>query len=119
MVQNRFEPRRRNRVAAVAADPVGPLLDAAEGLFDRLEDLGVGLLEFELDVDFVVAARLIRHVALAGVIFHRRLERLDSSRAENLAALDVEVEPVEHPRGAELHRDVANPDDGVGTRPEI
>ena len=37
-----------------------------------------------------------------------------ADEAENLAALDVEIEPVEHLGGAELHRDIANPDDGIG-----
>ena len=39
------------------------------------------------DVDFVVAAGLVRHVALAGVVVHRGLQRLDPAGAENLGAL--------------------------------
>src|SRR5688500_5016136 len=71
------EPRLGDRVAAVAADPVGPLIDAAQRLFDRLEDLGVGLLQLELDVHLVVATGLVGHVALAPrVVLHRPLERL-------------------------------------------
>jgi hypothetical protein len=38
-------------------------------------------------VDFVVAARLIGHVALAGVVLHRRLQRFDAAGAEYLRAL--------------------------------
>ena len=45
-----------DRLAAVAADAVGALLDAPQRFFDRLQDLGVGLLQLQLDVDFVVAA---------------------------------------------------------------
>ena len=37
-----------------------------------------------------------------------------TDEAEDFAALDVEIEAVEHLGRAELHRDVANPDDGVG-----
>src|SRR5207244_10312588 len=37
-----------------------------------------------------------------------------TDEAEDLAALDVEVEAIEHPRLTELNRDVADPDDGVG-----
>ena len=55
--------------------------------FDRLQDLGVGLLQLELNVDFVVAARLVGHVALAGVVLHRRLKRLDAAGPENFGAL--------------------------------
>ena len=58
-----------------------------ERFLDRLQDLGVGLLQLQLDVDFVVAAGLIGHVALAGVVLHRRLQRLDPARPEDLAAL--------------------------------
>ena len=63
------------------------LLDPPERFLDRLEDLGVGLFQLERDVDFVVAARLVGHVALAGVVVHRRLQRLDSAGAENFSAL--------------------------------
>ena len=62
-----FSRGGRDRLAAVAADAVGALLHPAERLFDRLQDLGVGLLQFELDVDFVVAAGLVGEVSLPGV----------------------------------------------------
>ena len=58
---------RADLLAAVAADAVGPLLDAPQSLFDCLEDLGVSLLQLELYVDFVVAAGLIGQVPLAAV----------------------------------------------------
>src|SRR5678815_404237 len=78
-------PRPRNgiqacfsdRLAALLADPVRTLLDSAQGAFDRLQDFGVGLFEFELNVDFVVACGLVGHVALpAGVVLHRPLQGL-------------------------------------------
>src|SRR5262249_56234649 len=51
-----------------------------------LQDLGVGLLQFELNMDFVVAACLIGQIALARVVLHRRLQRLDAaSGRKNLA----------------------------------
>jgi hypothetical protein len=40
-----------------------------------------------LNVDFVVPARLIGHVALARVVFHRRLKGLDAAGSENFSAL--------------------------------
>jgi hypothetical protein len=43
-----------------------------------------------LNVDFVVAAGLVGHVALTRVVLHRRLERLDAAGADNLAALPEE-----------------------------
>ena len=84
---NRFQPRFGNRLAAVAAHAVGALFDARKRLLDGLQNLRVGLLQLQLNVDFVVPARLIRHVALARVVLHRRLQRLDASGADNLAAL--------------------------------
>src|ERR1700676_362848 len=44
---------------------------------------------------------------------HRLARAGRTDKTQNLAALDVEVEPIEHLGGAELHRDIANPDDGV------
>src|SRR5262249_29416291 len=81
------EPGFRDRLAAVATDPVSALFNPPERFLDGLEDLGVGLFQLELDVHFVVAARLIRHVALARVVLHRGLERLDAAGAEYLATL--------------------------------
>src|SRR5215510_12274235 len=67
--RNRVEARFSNRLAALLADPVRALLDSAQGALDRLQDFGVGLFEFELNVDFVVPCGLIGHVALpAGVV---------------------------------------------------
>ncbi len=54
--RNGVKPRLGNRLAAVAADAVGAFVDAPERFFDRLQNLGVRLLELQLDVDFVVAA---------------------------------------------------------------
>src|SRR5262249_51999493 len=66
---------------------VSPFVDAPEGFFDRLQDLCIGLLQLQLDVDLVVAAGLIRHVALAGIVLHRRLEGLDTTGSEDVTAL--------------------------------
>src|SRR5262249_12514727 len=66
---------------------VGAFLDPPERFLDGLQDFRVGLLQLQLDVDFVVAARLIGHIALACVVLHRRLERLDSARPQDFSAL--------------------------------
>src|SRR5205085_7898444 len=67
----------------------GALFDAAERLFDRLKNLGVGLLQFQLDVDFVVAAGLVGEIPLARVdVAHGLLKGLDAAaRREDLGAL--------------------------------
>ena len=77
-------------LAAIAADAVGALVDTQQRFFDGLEDFGVGLLQLELNVDFVVAARLVGHVALAGVVLHRRLKRFDAACPEDLGAFSEE-----------------------------
>src|SRR5688572_7864498 len=53
-----------DRFAALTTHPVGSLLDAAQRALYGLQDLGVGLFELELNVDFVVARGLICHVPL-------------------------------------------------------
>src|SRR5215208_354249 len=84
---NRGQPRLRDRLAAVAADSVAAVVDASQRAVDGLQDLGVGLFQFELDVYFVVPARLIGHVALApGIVFHRPLQR-PGGAAQQLRAL--------------------------------
>ena len=83
---NGVEPCRGDRFAAVTTDAVRALLDPPERFLDGLKDLGVGLLQLQRDVDLVVAARLIRHVALARIVLHRGLQRLDAAGPENLAA---------------------------------
>src|SRR5262245_26450086 len=86
--RNGRQPRLGNRLAAVAADTVGPLVDTPQRAFNGLQDLGVCLLELQLNVNFVVAAGLIGHVALApGVVLHRPLQRLGRGAAEQLPAL--------------------------------
>ena len=74
-------------LAAVPARAVGAFFHSPQRLFNRLKNLGVGLFELERDMNFVVAAGLIRHVPLAGVVFHRSLQRLDAARAEDFSAL--------------------------------
>src|SRR5262245_27990024 len=80
--RDRPQARFRDRLAAVAADAVGALLDSPQRFFDGLQDLGVGLFQLQLDMNFVVAAGLIRHVSLTSVVLHRRLQRFDAARAE-------------------------------------
>ena len=59
-----------------------------ERFLDRLQDLGVGLLQLELDVDFVVAAGLVGQVALPAVDVHRRRQRPRARRRrQDLAPL--------------------------------
>jgi hypothetical protein len=43
--RNRVQPRRRDRFAAVAADAIGAFVDPGQGLFDRLQNFGVGLFQ--------------------------------------------------------------------------
>ena len=45
---------------------------------------------------------------------HRFAGTRRTDKPQNLAALDVQIESVEHARLAELNRDVADPDDGIG-----
>ena len=54
------------------------------------------------------------HEADDGARQHRLAGAGRTDKAQNLAALHVEIEPVQNLGRAELHRDVANPDDGVG-----
>src|SRR5687768_17528518 len=85
---NRLQARLCDLFAAVTTHPVGTVIDPPQRFLDRLENFRVSLLEFQLDVNFVVAAGLIRHVPLAaGVVFHRPLERLRSGTADQFAAL--------------------------------
>src|SRR4030095_8820565 len=84
----RREPCIRNRVAAITADAVGAFVDSAERLFDGLENLCVGLLQFELDMHLVGAAGLVGHVTLPPrVVLHRPLKRLGGRPAQQLATL--------------------------------
>src|SRR5205814_1585900 len=70
----------------------------------------------EIDAEHFDAAGHFRHEADDGAGQHRFAGAGRADEAEDLAAPDVEVEPVEHARLAELHGDVADPDDGVGRR---
>src|SRR5262245_59698185 len=86
--RNRREPRLGDRLAAVAADAVRALFHAPQRAFDRLQDLGVGLFQFQLNVHLVVAGGLIGDVALAaGIVLHRPLQRFGGTAPEQLAAL--------------------------------
>src|SRR4029077_18635957 len=66
------QPRLGDGFAAIPADAVGTLIEAQQRFFNSLQDFRVGLLQFELNVDLVIATRLVGHVALAGVVLHRR-----------------------------------------------
>src|SRR5947208_1593162 len=68
----------------------------------------------EIDAEYFDTASDLRHEANDGPRQHRFSGARRADEPKDFAALDVEIEPVEHPRLAELHGDVANPDDGVG-----
>src|SRR5262245_55991858 len=99
--RDRIQPRFGNRLAALPANAVGTFFDAAQRAFDRLQDLGVSLFEFELNVDFIVAGGLVGHVALpAGVVLHRPLQRFRGRASEELSSLLEQRVPVYR----EVHR---------------
>src|SRR5882672_4272017 len=95
---------RREQRALLKQDAPSP--------FDAAPLMRVGLVE--IDAEHLDAAGDLGHQADDGARQHRLARTRRADEAEDLAALDVEIEPVENPRRAELHRDVANPDDGVG-----
>ena len=82
---NRVQPGLGNRLAAVAAYAIGTFLNPLERLFDRLQNLRVGLLELQLDVDFVVARRLIRQISLARVGVQRDRQRIAAAAGEDIS----------------------------------
>src|SRR5687767_2990540 len=77
---NGLETRRRDAVPAVPADAVGADFHPLKRLLNRLEDLGVGLLQLEGDVHLVVAAGLIGQIALTAVDVHRLGKRTGARR---------------------------------------
>src|SRR6187399_2385161 len=93
--RNRVEPGVGNHLAAVAAQAKGASLHALERFLDGLQDLGVGLLQLQLNVNLVVAAGLIRHVALpARVVLHRPLQGFGGAATEQLASLAEQRVPI-------------------------
>src|SRR6202022_1129183 len=68
----------------------------------------------EVDAEHFDAAADLGDEADDGAGQHRFAGAGRTDEAQNFAALDVEIEPVQHLGRAELHRDIANPDDGVG-----
>src|SRR5688572_30150226 len=93
--RNRVEPRVGNHLTAVAAQTVGAGLDALERFLDRLQNLRVRLFQLELNVDLVVAARLVRHVALtARVVLHGPLQGLGSGTTQQFAPLAEQRVPI-------------------------
>ncbi len=94
VMQTRVHGIAFRRAAAIGSPqsrqmPKVPFLHAIERFLDRLQDLRVSLLQFELNVNFVVAARLIREIALAGIGLRRRRQRLVDAAGgrQNLATL--------------------------------
>src|SRR5262249_32430574 len=97
---------RGEQRALLEQDAPAPLDGAARG--------GVGIVE--IDAEHLDAACDLRHQPDDGARQDRFAGAGGADKAQDLAALDVEVEAVEHARRAELHGDVADPDDGVGGR---
>src|SRR6185295_2268625 len=97
--------RERGEQRALLKQDAPAALDAAA--------LG-GTRGIKIDAKHLDASTELRHEADDGPRQHRFSGARGADKSQNLAALDVEVEPVEHPRLAELHGNVANPDDGVG-----
>src|SRR5581483_717097 len=69
-----------------------------------------------IDAKHLDAAGHLRHQPDDGPRQNRLAGAGGANEAEYLAAPDVEIEPVEHAGIAELHSDVAHPDDRVGDR---
>ena len=87
----RGETRRRDRAAAIATDAVRAVLHAVEGLFDGLQDLGVGHLQLELNLDLVGPTGLVGQIALTAVHFGRGRNGPGAGRRrEDLGALPEE-----------------------------
>src|SRR5206468_3480613 len=97
--------RQRGKQRALLKQDAPAALDAAA--------LG-GTCRIKIDAEHLDASGDLRHQADDGASQHRFSGARRADKSENFAALDVEVEPVEHPRLAELDGDVTNPDDGVG-----
>src|SRR2546429_834650 len=73
-----------------------------------------GTRRIEIDAEHLDVSTELGHETDDGARQHRFSGARRADEPKDFAALDVEVEPVEHPCLAELHGDVANPDDGVG-----
>src|SRR4029077_17778149 len=68
----------------------------------------------EVDAEHLDASAHLGDQSDDGAGQHRLAGAGGTDEAQDLTAPDVEIEPVEHPRPAELDGDVANPDDGIG-----
>ena len=95
--------QRREQRALLEQDAPAPLHRAARG--------GIG--GIEIDAEHFDAAGDLRHEADDGARQHRLAGAGGPDEAEDLAAPHIEIEPVEHARRAELHGDVAHPDDRI------
>src|SRR5262249_34890884 len=74
----------------------------------------IGARRIEVDAEHLDAPGDLRHEANDGARQHGLAGAGGTDETQDLAAADVEIEPVEHARRAELHRDVAHADDGIG-----
>ena len=96
--------QRRKQRALLKQDAPSPL--------DAAPRRGIG--GVQIDAEHFDAAADLGNQPDDGARQHRFAGAGRADEAENFAALDIEVEPVEDLGGAELHRDIAHPDDGVG-----
>ncbi len=68
----------------------------------------------EINPEYLDAAADLGHEADDGARQHRLARAGRADKAQNLAALHIEIEAVQNLGCAELHRDIAHPDDRVG-----
>src|SRR5260370_27709884 len=73
---------------------------------------GVGCVE--IDPEDLDAPADLGYEANDGTRQHRLARAGRTDEAQNFAPLHVEIEPIQNFGGAELHRDIANPDNGIG-----
>src|SRR5207249_2812793 len=73
-----------------------------------------GVRRIEIDAEHFDAAGDFWHQPDDGARQHRLARARGTDEAQNLAAFHIEVEAIEDARLAELHGNVADPDDGVG-----
>src|SRR6266853_1894590 len=96
--------QRGKQGALLEQDAPAPLDPASRG--------GIG--GVEIDPEHLDTAADLGNEADDGAGQHRLAGSGRTDEAQDLAALHVEIEPVQNLGGAEPYRDVAHPDDGVG-----
>src|SRR5258708_27441398 len=72
-----------------------------------------GIRGVEVDPEHLDASADLGHQSNDGARQHRLARAGRTDEAQDFAALHVEIEPVENLGATELHRDIANPDNGV------